>query len=120
MTALTRNAVGPLRHERRHQAVALRQNFGECLEERRTIGRFEGVAIRERSFENSGPGLGVQSLDRKSHGLTEIEKLLVQARMHGASQYRIAEGAGRHGLQFPVALVANRLRRFVENEEFEF
>src|SRR5580658_6982757 len=120
MTALTRNAVGPLRHERRHQAVALRQNFGECLEERRAVGRFEGIAIRERSFENSGPGLGVQSLDRKSHGLSKIEKIVVQVRMHGASQYRVAKGTGRHGLQLPVALVANRLRRFVKNEKFEF
>ena len=40
--------------------------------------------------------------------------------MHRASQYRVAKGTGRHGLQLPVALVANRLRRFVENEEFEF
>ena len=40
--------------------------------------------------------------------------------MHGASQYRVAKGTGRHGLQLPVALIANRLRRFVENEELEF
>src|ERR1700733_4188213 len=102
MTALTRNAVGPFRHERSHQAVALRQNFGKCLEERRAVGGVESVAIGERSFENSGPGLGVESLDRKSHGLPEIQEFVVQVRVHGASQYRIAKGSGRHGLQLPV------------------
>ena len=64
----------------------------------------------ERGLEHAGSGLGVQSLDREAHGLAEIEQLVIQRRMHGTAQHRIAESAGRHGLELPIALVAHRLR----------
>src|ERR1700722_10794564 len=91
MAALARNAVGPLGHEGRHQAMALREYLGIGFEQRRAVRGLEGVAVDERRFENTRAGFGVQPLDRKSHGLAEIEKLLVQIRMHRAAQYRIAE-----------------------------
>ncbi len=69
MAALTRNVLGPLGHERRHQTVALREHLGIGLEERRAIGGLEGIAVGEGGFENPGAGFGVQALDRKSHGL---------------------------------------------------
>ncbi len=120
MAALARNAVGPLRHERRHQAVALRENLGVGLEKSRAIGGLEGIAIGEGGFENPGSRLGVQSLDRKSHGLAEIEQLVIEIRLHGTSEHRVAECPGGHGLQLPVTLVAHGLRRLLEHEEFEF
>ncbi len=40
--------------------------------------------------------------------------------MHGAPEHRVAEGAGRHRLQLPVAFLAHRLRRLLEQEEFKF
>src|SRR5271163_4195914 len=57
MTALSRYAVGPLGHERRHQATALREHLGKSLEECGAVGGFEGIAIGQRRLENSGPGV---------------------------------------------------------------
>src|ERR1700734_1557824 len=94
MAALARNAVGPLGHEGRHQAVALCEYLGIGFKQRRAVRGLQSVAIRERRLEDTGPGLGVQTLDRKSHGLPEIEEFVVQIRMHGTSQYRIAERTG--------------------------
>ena len=100
--------------------MALCEHLGEGLEERRAIGGFERVAVSERGFEHTGPGLGVQALDGEAHGLAEIEKFLVQAGMRGTAQYRVAEVAGSHGLQLPVAFLAHGLRCFFEHEEFVF
>src|ERR1700685_1428504 len=99
MTALSRHAVGPLGHERRHQAMALREHLGKSLEECGAVGGFEGIAIGQRRLENPGSGLGVQALDRKSHYPAEIEKLVVEVSMHGTAQHRVATCCGGHGLQ---------------------
>src|SRR5271156_6847037 len=99
MTALSRYAVGPLGHERRHQATALREHLGKSLEECGAVGGFEGIAIGQSRLENSGPGLSVQALDRKSHDPAEIEKLVVEIRVHGTAQHRVAKCSGGHGLQ---------------------
>src|SRR5271154_5387975 len=99
MATLTRHAVGPLGHERRHQAMALREDFGKGLEERGAVGRFERIAIGESCFENAGTGFGVQALDWKSHGLAEIKELMAEIGMHGTAQHRVAESAGSQRLQ---------------------
>ena len=119
MSALTGHAVGPLGHERRHQAAALREHLHEGLEQRGAIGRFEGLAVRERRLEHSRSGFGMQSLDRKAHVLAERENLRIQFRVHRTAQHRIAERPRCHGFQVPVALVAHRLGRLLEHEEFE-
>ena len=94
--------------------------LAEGLEQRRAVGGFEGIAVAQRGFEHAGPGLRVQALDRKAHGFAELEQLMVEIRMHGASQHRVAEGSRRHGLQLPIALLAHGLRRLLEQEELEF
>jgi hypothetical protein len=71
-------------------------------------------------FENARAGFSVQALDGKAHGLAEIEQLLIQTRVHGISEHRVAERTGSHGFQLPVALVTDGLRRFLEHEELIF
>ncbi len=100
--------------------MPLREHLGEGLEERRAVRGLEGVAVGEGGLENARAGFGVQAFDGEAHGLAEVEQLLVEVRMHGAAQHRVAEVAGSHGLELPVALLAHGLRRFFEHEEFEF
>jgi hypothetical protein len=120
VTALPGNAVGPLGHERRHEAVTLRPDFREGLKERCAVGGFEGIAVTQGRFENAGAGLGVQAFDGKAHGLTEIEQFVIEVRMHGASEHGVAEGARRQGLELAVTFLAYGFGGLLEYEELKF
>ncbi len=66
-----------------------------------------------------GPGLGVQSLDGNAHVGAELQQLVIELRVHRRAQHRVTEEARRHGGEIAEALLAHRLRRLLEHEEFE-
>ena len=118
VAALAGPVVGPLGHEGRHQAAALRQHFHEGLEQGGAVGALERLVEGEGGLENARAGLGVQALDRHAHLFAGVEDLVIELGPDRAAYHRIAEIAGRHRRQVAEALFADALRRLVEHEEF--
>ena len=118
MAALAGPVGRPLGHEGGHQAVALCHHLGEGLEQRRLVRRCLAAIDRDRRLEHAGSGLLVQGFETEIHALAGAEKLAVEIRVHRVAQHRIAEEAGRHGLEVTVVLLPRRMRRLVEEEEF--
>ena len=86
--------------------MALRQDFGEGLEQCGAIGAFQRIGMNDRRFQHAGPGLGVQPFKRHPHLLAEIEQRFMEFGLHRGSQQRVSEKARRDVLQ--VAKVFSR------------
>ena len=80
------------------QPRRLREDLGEGLEQGRLVGGLQRVVDADRGFEHAGAGLGVQALDLEIHRVREVEKVVVEIRVHRGAQHRIAEEARRDGL----------------------
>ena len=77
------------------------------------------VVDADRRLEHAGPGLRVQALDLEIHPVREVEKLVIEIRVHAGAQHRIAEETRRDVLQIAIVLLAHGMRRLLEQEELE-
>ena len=120
MPALPWPVLRPLGHERGHHAVPLREDLGVGLEQRAAVRGFERLTILNGRFEHARPGLGVQAFERNAQPGAHAHELVIELRMHARAQHGVAEEARRQGCEVAKTLLAHRLRRFLEHEEFEF
>src|SRR6185437_9956751 len=107
----------PLGHEGGEPVALLRQHLGEELEQGGAVGRLQPLGDPQRRLEHTGASLGVHALDAHVHGLAHGQQVAVPVAQHRVAQHRIAEEAGRYGLQILVALLADRVRGLGEHEE---
>ena len=120
VAALARVVVAPLRHEGRHQTLALHRDLREGLEERGLVGGAKARGMADRGLDDAGARLGVETFEAAVEGGHRVHQRVVELGVDGASQDRIAEHSRRHGLEIAVALLAHAFGRLVEQEELVF
>src|SRR3546814_15313078 len=66
--------------------------------------------------DHAGAGFRMQPLDRRAHRLERRQDLVIQLGPDRAAQAGIAEEAGGDRSEVAIALLAHRLRRFVDRK----
>ena len=120
MAALAGMVVRPLRHERRHQAVLLRQRLGERLEQKGLVARGRGLVDGDGRFQHARPRFRMQAFDGHVHAFAHVQQLAVEVAFDRTAQHGIAEVAWRPVLHIAIVLRAHGVRRFTEHEELIF
>ena len=95
------------------------EHFRKGLEDRRAVGRRQGLAILDRRLQHSRPGFGMEAFERHVHFRAELDQGAVEVVVDRGAQHRIAEPARREALEVAVALLAHAMRRLVEDEKLE-